>query len=89
MFEASTDAELRRFRQITVEFHDFLYPQLSARVALAKRRIGRAGFRRIDFSLDNTDVLFVRVDALSWLAWFWLRHVVRNWRGLRRRLARW
>ena len=51
----------------------------AARVALAKRRLGLAGFRRIDFSLDNTDVLFVRVDVLPWVAWLWLRHAVRNW----------
>lgn len=91
LFEAATDVELRRFRQITVEFHDFLWPEQAARVARAKRRLEGAGFRRIDFSLDSTDVLFVRADSLSWPAWFWLRYVVRNWRGFRRlfrRLAR-
>ena len=88
LFEAATDVELRRFRQITVEFHDFLWPEQTARVARVKRRLGRAGFRRIDFSLDSTDVLFVRADSLPWSAWFRLRHVVRTWRGLRRIAAR-
>ena len=88
LFEAATDVELRRFRQITVEFHDFLWPEQTARVARVKRRLGLAGFRRIDFSLDSTDVLFVRADSLPWPAWFRLRHVVRTWRGLRRIAAR-
>ena len=47
LFEAATDVELRRFRQITVEFHDFLWPEQTARVARVKRRLGLAGFRRI------------------------------------------
>ena len=88
LFETATVAELRCFRQITVEFHDFLWPEQASRVDRAKRRLVLAGFRRIDFSLDSSDVLFVRADSLSWPAWFWLRHVVRNWRGLCRRLDR-
>ena len=88
LFEAATDVELRRFRRITVEFHDFLWPEQAARVARAKRRLELAGFRRIDFSLDSTDVLFVHAGSLSCPAWLWLRHVVRNRRGLRRHLAR-
>ena len=88
LFEAATVAELRCFRQITVEFHDFLWPEQAIRVDRAKRRLVLAGFRRIDFSLDSSEVLFVRADSLSWPAWLWLRHVVRNWRGLRRRLIR-
>ena len=88
LFEASTDVELCGFRQSTVEFHDFLWPEQATRVARVKRRLELAGFRRIDFSLDSSDVLFVRADSLSLPVWFWLRHVVRNWRGFRRRLAR-
>ena len=74
--------------KITVEFHDFLRPEQAARVARAKRRLELAGFRRIEFSLDSTDVLFVRAGSLSCPVWFWLRHVVGNRRGLRRHLAR-
>ena len=88
LFDAATVAELRCFRQITAEFHDFLWPEQATRVARAKRHLVLAGFRRIDFSLDSSDVLFVRADSLSPPAWLWLRYIVRNWRGLRRRAAR-
>ena len=89
LVETATDEELRAFNQITVEFHDFLWPDLAASVGVVKRRMENAGFRRINFSLDNTDVLFVRSESLSALTWIWVRFVVRNWMGMRRRLARW
>ena len=86
VFEGAAADELRRFRQITVEFHDFVWPEQAVRVGRAMALMEAAGFRRINFSRDNTDVLFVRRDLLAWPAWLWLRFVVRNLRGLRRRL---
>ncbi len=63
MFESASDTELRGFTQITVEFHDFLYPEQKSRVEAIKRRFRKLGFWVIKFSLDNTDVLFVNAAA--------------------------
>jgi FkbM family methyltransferase len=59
MFESASETDLARFGQITVEFHDFIYPELKPRVKVVKKRLAAMGFRRINFSLDNTDVLFL------------------------------
>jgi FkbM family methyltransferase len=81
---------LQGFDQITVEFHDFLFPELAERVRAAIRRLEGMGFATIRFSLDNTDVLFANPRALrlgpaQLLA---TRYWTRNLRGLRRRLRR-
>jgi FkbM family methyltransferase len=59
MLEAASEALLHRIGQITVEFHDFIYPELKSRVEAVKKRLEAIGFWRINFSLDNTDVLFL------------------------------
>lgn len=65
LLEAASDTDLLRFGQITVEFHDFMMPSLSGRVEAIKTRLASSGFVRINFSLNNGDVLFVRRDLLS------------------------
>jgi FkbM family methyltransferase len=86
----SMDAEtLRRIRQITVEFHDFIYPGLARRVDTVKWRLRRAGFRDIRFSLDNSDVLFINRNlCVSDLNLILLRTIVKYTRGISRRFAR-
>jgi FkbM family methyltransferase len=72
MIDTSHDADLIRFGQITVEFHDFLDPRLGLRVEATKARLERAGFRRVNFSLNNGDVLFVRQDLINRTGIAWL-----------------
>jgi len=56
----NTVSDLVRNTQFTVEFHDFIHPEeLDGRVERVKRRLVSIGLRRINFSLDNTDVLFI------------------------------
>lgn len=50
---------LRNIEQMTVEFHDFIDPSQRAGVRAVDRRLRAAGFRRIRFSRDNTDVLYL------------------------------
>lgn len=51
---------LRRCRQITCEFHNFLDPTLTPRVRAVQRRLEMLGFTRMTFSLDDTDTLFLQ-----------------------------
>lgn len=89
LFESLDDDTLRRLDQITIEFHDFLMPEMRSKVSAIDARLAALGFQRIAFSLDNTDVLYlhprlhIRGAALALvLARF------KYARGLRRRLAR-
>lgn len=90
MFASASDADLCKCAQITVEFHDFIYPEQRVQVESIKRRLRAIGFRVINFSLDNTDVLFVNVDAtgIGKLRYLKLKYVTKYLHGIRRRLAR-
>ncbi|MGO9899325.1 MAG: FkbM family methyltransferase [Solirubrobacteraceae bacterium] len=59
VFENASIATLQRVDQFTVEFHDFLDPQLAEPVRRAKQRLRSAGFAEFALGLDNQDVLFV------------------------------
>jgi FkbM family methyltransferase len=57
---STSDADLLRIRQLTVEFHDFLDASLSPRVRITDRRLRGLGFRRVKFThFTNGDVLYV------------------------------
>ena len=90
MFESALESDLRRIGQITIEFHDFIYPKLTPRVEAAKRRLRTLGFWMINFSLDNTDVLFINRDAnaISLLRYGKLKYVTKYLEGAKRRLSR-
>lgn len=65
MFEETPDALLQRVEQFTVEFHDFIWPELSERVRRVKSRLHSLGFEIVNFSLDNSDVLFLNRKLLG------------------------
>jgi len=84
-----TPAELlQRCDQITVEFHDYWYPELRERTEQAKRRLRTLGFHMIRFTPNNKDVLFVNTRSLplSGLQKFWVGAVLRNVYGFGRML---
>jgi len=87
--DSMEDETLRRIRQITVEFHDFIYPGTAGRVDSIRRRLRAAGFHDICFSLDNSDVLFINRNlGVSKLNLMLLRTVVKYARGISWRLRR-
>lgn len=90
MFAAAADTEFADIDQITIEFHDFLYPDTHPAVEAVKQRLRRLGFHMLPFSLDNTDVLFVnhRMATIGWADRLWARTAVKYGRGIRRRLKR-
>jgi FkbM family methyltransferase len=82
---------LQRIDQLTVEFHDFLDPGQAGDVARVKARLAAEGFDCFNFSLDNTDVVFVnRASGLALhparRAWLTARY--KYPRGILRRLRR-
>jgi FkbM family methyltransferase len=79
---------LQRCDQLTIEFHDFWYPELGERTEQAKARLRSLGFHMIRFTPNNKDVLFInsRSLPLSPLARFWAGGVLRNVYGFGRML---
>lgn len=79
---------LQRCDQITVEFHDYWYPDLRPRTEQAKARLRSLGFHMIRFTPNNRDVLFVntRTLPLSGVQRFWAGWVLRNFFGFGRML---
>lgn len=89
LLETAPAEILGRVRQMTVEFHDFLYPELQPRVEAIKKRLAELGFYVINFSYHtNGDVLFVRKDVISFLQYLWLKYPLKYARGLGRILKR-
>ena len=56
---------LKKIKQITIELHDFLFPEMWRDVAEVMERLKALGFWRISFSLGNTDVLFINKTVLD------------------------
>ncbi len=83
-------AVLAGIRQIAVEFHDFIYPETAPRVQAVIAGLVAAGFRRVRFSKDNIDLLFInprffRHPALLHLVLnFWFRPLLAMTRKIRR-----
>jgi Methyltransferase FkbM domain len=60
VLDSTSDSDLLRVRQLTIEFHDFLDSSLRPRVRAADQRLRSLGFRRIKFThFTNGDVLYV------------------------------
>lgn len=81
---------LSEIRQITIEFHDFIYPETAAAVREAMETLHRAGFLSVRFSKDNQDILFFNARSFPNPAWlrlllhFWHRPRLAITRKLRR-----
>jgi len=59
LLNGCSDEELQSVMQMTVEFHEFLYPEQAEPVARIIARMRVLGFWVMPFSLDTTNVLFV------------------------------
>lgn len=89
MFGSASDDELTNIGQITVEFHDFMYPELRGPVESIKTRLALLGFWIVPFSLTNGDVLFInRRSGIGAARVLWLRTAVKYCRGMKRQLMR-
>jgi FkbM family methyltransferase len=86
MLSGASDEALLRSLQISVEFHEFLYPDMHSEIQIMKRRLTGLGFVAVDFTRVNGDVLFLHPSlALSGRQRLWLRTL--RWAGGVRRVA--
>jgi FkbM family methyltransferase len=89
LFDSASDQDLQAATQITVEFHDFIYPEQAPAVANIRERMSDIGFWVLPFSLDNTDVLFLNKQSnVSAAEVAYMRSFVRYGKGFVRRLRR-
>ncbi len=89
IFEAATPDDLKDVDQMTVEFHDFLYPDLKPRVEKIKEKLESAEFYCIGFSVTNNgDVLFVKKSLISKFHYWYLKFVIRYCLALKRKPGR-
>lgn len=69
----------------TIEFHDFLWPELSGRVRDIIKKLVANGFYCIPFSFfTNGDILFVRKELLSPLVYLYLKFILSYAKGILR-----
>lgn len=87
MFRSTSDDLLRRIGQITIEFHDYHGFHTLREFEEMRNRLFGLGFAGIKFSPNNTNWLFCRKDMASPARQAYVRHVVRNARGVLRRLG--
>jgi FkbM family methyltransferase len=89
MFENLSEEILKNINQITVEFRDFLWPELKPKVELIKNKIQNSGFYCIPFSITNNgDVLFIKKNLISKFQYLYLKYFERFRRGFIRRIKR-
>jgi FkbM family methyltransferase len=66
LLEGATDDLLKRFRQFTIEFHDFIHPEHLPRIEALFRRFESLGFLIVRCSMKHhRDVLIVRLSELQ------------------------
>ena len=88
VFESLSDETLKKVRQISIEFHDFMPEVMSTQdVKRIRQKLERAGYRCLPWKMrSNFDVLFVRRELVS-LPEFWsIAHVLRPLSKLMARL---
>lgn len=74
LFETVRPENLMKIKQIAVEFHDFIYPDMRERIEIIKRSVKKIGFYVIPFSFfTNGDILLVRQDLINIFGYAYLK----------------
>jgi FkbM family methyltransferase len=86
-----TDPKIfQRCKQITIEFHSFLYPADRERVERAISLLSTFGFWHIDFSITRSDVLFINNNLIDVPRLAKMLLITQKYHtGVSRRLRRW
>ncbi|BAZ10112.1 hypothetical protein NIES4071_19260 [Calothrix sp. NIES-4071] len=90
LFQSLSDASICRIKQITVEFHDFIFP-IATEVKFIKNRLKKLGFYCIVFSKKhNGDVLFLnkKYCNIPIIYFIYIRFFAKYVRGISRILNR-
>jgi FkbM family methyltransferase len=65
LIEGASDEDLLLIDQYTIEFHDFIMPELARRTGHIIDRMDILGYRFIDFSRAHGDCLFIKSELLG------------------------
>lgn len=90
VFSTLSDELLTKVKQVTVEFHDFMF-DIAEEVDLIESRMKKLGFIEIVFSKNNRgDVLFINKSKCAIPKWryFYIQHIARYTRGALRIINR-
>ncbi len=88
LIEKASEEDLLRIDQYTIEFHDFMMPQLRVQTDRIINRMRDLRYRFIDFSRVRGDVLFIREDLIGAPAFAMLAGPYKYAIGARRLMAR-
>jgi FkbM family methyltransferase len=90
VFSKCSDEQILSWKQITIEFHDFIFPELREDVSRIQDRLKRLGFHEIRFSLDNTDVVYLNKNyfRISVPSILFTLLIFKYLRGIKRRYNR-
>jgi FkbM family methyltransferase len=89
VLETASDEDLVGIDQVTIEFHDYMFPEHREPVRQAKQKLASLGFWVVPLSLDNSDVLCVnRRLGVTAAEILWLRTAIKYSRGIVRRSRR-
>ena len=90
MFSNCSDEEILNWKQITIEFQDFIFPELRKDVGKIKNRLKKLGFQEIKFFLDNTDVVYLNKNyfRISFPSILFILLIFEYLRGIKRMYRR-
>lgn len=89
MFENLEKETLAKLDQITVEFHDFLWPELKSKVEGIKHRLSENGFYCLRFTFfNNGDILFIKKNLIPRASYLYLKFFIKYKMGFSRFLKR-
>jgi len=87
LLNGTSDEDLQSVMQLTVEFHEFLFPEHAQPVAKIIERMKALGFWAIPFSMGTTDVLFINKKTGVGSGEFnYLRTIEKYTKGVARRV---
>ena len=82
VIDSLSDDQLLRIQQLTVEYHDFLWPEMGPDIDRVHARLLSLGYQAFNFSRDRSDILYLRSDlAVERRDQFWMRlryHYIRG-----------
>jgi FkbM family methyltransferase len=91
LFNSLSDKELKKIKQISVEFHDFVFKEIRGDVEKIKERLKSLGFEYIVFSIStNGDVLFINksVGILSIPQLLYIKFIAKYTRAIKRKVSK-
>ncbi|AFZ34374.1 methyltransferase FkbM family [Stanieria cyanosphaera PCC 7437] len=84
LFNSISDESLKKIKQITIEFHDFVFP-IEKEVNLIIKRLSVLGFYPINFSLrTKEDFLFInrKLCKFSFFDFLFTKYILKNREGV-------